>query len=320
MKEKILKQSVEWLDQYFSLHTLKRFKVVLFGGEPLLGKSIIKDAIPQFLSLAQKYDMEFCLELVSNGELLSLEIAEFLQKHSWKRAQITLDGPRDVHNLTRSRKNGKPTFDMILTNISMVLLGDYIQKVDVRVNYSDATRKSIPELLETLAATGLQERLELSFGMIMPTQESRFVLTKQLEMRMAKAYISFCETAKVLGFAVPTEFSAGPWCVAVEKHSAVLQPYGALQKCISTVGRSQYDFSTVAEAPCSYAQDERFERFKRQDQCRAEKCPYIPVCGGGCPWDAMVAYGEDGFGMRFCRKDVLDTINRGLLKVHHAKK
>ena len=32
MKENIMEKSAKWLDKYFSIHNLKRMKVVLFGG------------------------------------------------------------------------------------------------------------------------------------------------------------------------------------------------------------------------------------------------------------------------------------------------
>lgn len=171
-----------------------------------------------------------------------------------------------------------------------------------------------------LADTGFQNRIEISFGMIMPTESNQFELTFESEKRMSDAYVEFCTSSKKLGFITPTEFSAGPWCVAVEKHSAVLQPNGSLQKCISTVGRNKFDFSTVRIISTEYAKDARFEHFKRQQECIDERCSYLPICGGGCPWDSMVAHGDIGFEMRFCRKNVLDIINRELLVLQHGKR
>ena len=134
----------------------------------------------------------------------------------------------------------------------------------------------------------------------------------------ANAYLLFCAKAKDLGFKIPVEYTVGPWCVATEKHSVVLQPDGSLQKCISTVGRSRYNFSDISILPVGYAKDARFELFKRAEDCKKEKCPYIPICGGGCPWDSLIAHGEHGFGLRFCQKKLLDIINRGLLRLNYS--
>lgn len=314
MKENIMEKSVEWLNEYFSIHNLKRMKIVLFGGEPLLGAKMIKKALPVFSALAERHGLDYRTELVTNGELLTKDIACFLHKYFWRRLQITLDGPKDIHDRLKFGNKGRPTFDIIVGNMLMVLNQKYIDSVDIRINYSEETTEKVVELLEYLASLGAQEQFNLSFGIIMQTLE---FLTSASESHSANAYLLFCAKAKELGFKIPVEYTVGPWCVATEKHSVVLQPDGSLQKCISTVGRNQYNFSNVSVLPIGYAKDARFEVFKRVENCKKEKCQYIPICGGGCPWDAIVAHGEQGHGMRFCQKELLDTINRGLLRLNY---
>ncbi|MEK7452735.1 MAG: radical SAM protein [Patescibacteria group bacterium] len=311
MSGEIVEKSIKYLDDYFSNHKLRRMKVVLFGGEPLLGVKMIMRALPLFSILAQKHGLLFQTELVSNGEFLNEDVARFLHGYLWERLQITLDGPREVHDSIRFGSKGRRTFDTIINNILMVLRGKYIDKVDVRINYSLETKDRIDELLEYLACLEIQDNLNISFGIISPTlDESKEVF----EQDSGNAYLQFCTKAKDLGFQIPVELTAGPWCVATEKHSIILQPDGSIQKCISTVGRSDFNFSNISVLSVDYAKDQRFEMFKRTDKCREEKCPYIPICGGGCPYDALVAHGEDGFGMRFCQKELLDTVNRGVVK------
>jgi len=314
MKENIMEKSVKWLDEYFSIHNLKRMKVVLFGGEPLLGVKIIKKALPLFSALAEKHCLDYRTELVTNGELLSEDTAIFLHEYSWGRLQVTLDGPKNIHDNLRFGNKGKPTFDTIINNILMVLNNRYINKVDIRINYSLQTKDNVINLLEYLASLGIQNKLNLSFGIIMPTLEKSMQVS---ENDSASAYLLFCTKAKELGFEIPVEYTVGPWCIATEKHSVVLQPDGSLQKCISTVGRKQYNFSDVSVLPVGYAKDARFEKFKRVENCKKEKCTYIPICGGGCPWDALVEHGKHGFGMRFCQKELLDVVNRGLLRLNY---
>ena len=312
MTDEVLEKSVKWLDHYFALHNIHRLKIVLIGGEPLVGMKVIKKALPMLSTLAEKHGLEYSTELVTNGEFLTGEVASFFHRYRWGRLQITLDGPRDVHDSIRFGANKRPTFNTIINNMMLVLDCGYIEKVDIRINYTSSTKNRIGELLEYLASLGVQHKLNLSFGIIMPTLSENVEVVQQ---ESAESYLSFCKMAKELGFEIPVEYTVGPWCVATEKHSVVLQPDGGLQKCISTVGRHQYDFSDVSITPKGYAKDTRFERFKRIDACKKEKCPYLPICGGGCPWDSLVAYGKRGFGMRFCQKTLLDIINRGLLRL-----
>ncbi len=119
------------------------------------------------------------------------------------------------------------------------------------------------------------------------------------------------------GFQIPEEFINGQWCVAIAKHSAVLQPNGQLQKCFCTVGRKEYDFANIWTSDSSYLRDPRFEQFKRTNQCIEDKCEFIPMCGGGCIHDAIIqANGHDGFEQRFCQKTLLREYNIGLLKLN----
>jgi len=97
-----------------------------------------------------------------------------------------------------------------------------------------------------------------------------------------------------------------------------LQPNGALQKCFCTSGRTEYDFATIADDPGDYLQDLRFEEWRRTDQCIEEECPFLPMCGGGCIHDAMVAdNGPEGGAKRFCQKPMLQVYNEGLLQLNY---
>lgn len=325
ISDDLLGKSVEWVAEYLNkFPAITNIKFVLFGGEPLTRKEVIKKALPQFAALAKEKKRSFQTELVSNGELLDREFAEFLAQHNWQRFQVTLDGPREIHNAKRFGNNKRPTFDRIVSNIERVLHDGCIPKIDVRINYDAKSAIHVPELIEFLSGLEHADRMQLSLGQLVETfngPSSQPGLASFSESdKGAKAMLSLWSLAKEKGFKIPEEYSSGPWCVATEKHTVVIQPSGGLQKCICTVGRQEYDFSSVDSLPENYAQDVRFEKFKRTDQCKEEECPFMPVCGGGCPWDSIVANGEKGFEMRFCEKEKLRAMNEGLLHLKYGAK
>lgn len=142
---------------------------------------------------------------------------------------------------------------------------------------------------------------------------------RMTQEQLADSALSIWQHAKMRGFEIPDEFTAGPLCVATAKHAAVLQPDGNLQKCFCTSGRKEFNFANVTTKPVSYTRDVRFEQWKRVDECIKERCTYLPVCGGGCTFEAMVKYGpEQGSARRFCQKTLLDRMNRGLLVLAHS--
>lgn len=313
----VLKRSSNWLSGYFDLNKeVSALRLILFGGEPLLRKDLIEVSILKFKSLAKRHKKDFWVEMITNGELLDKKIADILSKNNCKRIQITLDGNEGVHNSRRCGKNKKQSFKKIISNIKMLTDDNYINKIDLRISLDKETSDSISELIYFLSSLGFQEKVRLSLGLIVPSIDVN--VGRESQEAIAKKVLKIWDIAKKEGFAIPDEFMTGPWCVAIAKHSAVIQPNGAMQKCFCTIGRIDYDFDNVLNASVSCTKDDRFEAFNRTDKCIEEKCIYLPVCGGGCVYDAIVAYGRFGFKERFCQKTLLANINKGLLKLNYA--
>jgi uncharacterized protein len=319
MKQNVVGQSRSWVAEYFDSHPdIDSFRFVLFGGEPLLQKKIAEQAIETFHKLSSERNISFWTEIVTNGEFLDEDTARMFSKHIWRRVQITLDGPEDVHNSRRHGGNDRPTFQNIMRNIKMLLLTDLIPKVDIRISLDLNNADRVPELIRYIAEFGAQDRINLSIGLITPTFASPVKMNA--ESAIAEKALVAWKVAKEFGFTIPEEFLTGPWCVAIAKHSAVLQPDGSLQKCFCTAGRKEHNFGSIfdkREAP--YLKDQRYEHFKRTDQCIAEKCQFIPLCGGGCIHNAMVEQGGSiGGKHRYCQKTLLDKMNHGLLALTYG--
>ncbi len=317
MEEEILARSLAWFEEYCGMNpSVDTLRFKLFGGEPLLCKKIIARAVPAYRALCERLGIEFSLEMTTNGVLFDEDIARLLSEHIWNRVQITLDGPADIHDTRRIGKGGKPTFERILNNVRMFLAGEYLPAVDIRMTLDAGTAEHLPRLVDVLASLGDPSRVRLSLGITTPTFASPF--GRMDDNELADVALATWAYAQSLGFEIPDEFVAGPVCVATAKHSAALQPDGSLQKCFCTSGRSEFDFAHVGMRPLGYTQDQRFEQWKRTDQCVSEQCPYLPVCGGGCVYEAMVEHGADqGAGRRMCRKTLLDRMNRGLLALSY---
>ncbi len=317
MKPETVLATLKWVDEYLSCFPeIDEFRMVLFGGEPLLRSDIGIDAIARVQAICLDRQIEFWTEIVTNGELLTEVIAKKLSQYNWRRAQITLDGPEVVHNARRPGVNGRSTFERITENIRMLLTTDYILKVDVRLSFDGTNCDEVITFLDELARFPNTNRINLSLGLITDT----FVYQgDRNDHLVAQKALGFWAKAKSLGFVIPEDYVAGPLCVAVAKHAAVVQPDGNLQKCFAASGRSQYNFGSVRSTLDTYTQDERYEQWGRTDDCIAEKCAFLPVCGGGCPQDAIVASNSDQGGRnRFCQKSLLSSMNHGLVKINYG--
>lgn len=322
MSDKTIKRTIDWLNNYFNLHKeISELRIELFGGEPLLRKDIIKKALPLLYKLSQTRKQDFCVGLVSNGELLNEKTTQFLQQYNWNRAQITLDGPKETHDKRRFGKNNRPTFNRIIQNILMIIEKGYIEKVDLRINFDLTITNKIFQLLNYLAELKLQNKINLTFALINDHEKqctSTSCASEIADNDVADTYISFYKYAKKLNFKIQEEFISGPLCIATLKHTAVLQPNGFLQKCFCTTGKSEYNFDNIQNVPKNYAKDKRFEQFaRRTKKCFAEKCELLPICGGGCIYNSLIKYGENGFVKEFCEKNLLMKINKALLRINY---
>ncbi|MDO8569373.1 MAG: radical SAM protein [bacterium] len=318
MSDEVFQKSVSWLNRYFMDHPeVEVLRVIFFGGEPLLQKDIVKKAITAYSQLARSQNLEYMTEIITNGELLTEDMAVFLSKYNWKRVQITLDGPREIHDVRRHGKNGRPTFDRIWANVLMLAQSGHVPMVDIRLSLDYSNVQHLSRLLEFMAQAGVQDKIRLSIGFI---ESSFFVQIQDVgETWQAKQVFKVWKNARDLGFKIPDEYASGPLCVAQAKHSAVLQPDGNLQKCFCTSGQNQHAFGNIFVNSSGYTRDLRYENFKRLDDCIKEKCPYIPICAGGCTYHAAVENGgtTESFSTRHCKKDLLHDLNEGLLKLSY---
>ncbi|MEI7463004.1 MAG: hypothetical protein WCK03_01245 [Candidatus Taylorbacteria bacterium] len=116
----------------------------------------------------------------------------------------------------------------------MLLSTEYVPKVDIRISFDVNNADRVPELIRFLAQLGAQDRINLSLGMITSTFANP--LKASAESIIAEKALAAWKVAKDCGFTIPEDFLTGHWCVAIARHSAVLQPDGLLQKCFCTTG------------------------------------------------------------------------------------
>lgn len=322
LKIETAEKIVQWSQNYLTKHSeCNKFRVVLYGGEPLLNKKLIKYILPELSCIAREKHLLFELGILTNGELLDLKILFFLNRYNLDRVQITLDGPKEIHDRRRIRKNGKGTFDRIMQNIIMGLHQNLLKKIHLRINFDRQNIDTIPTLFDFLAERNLQQNIEFSFGIVTPTicegtgqrvSDAYFTKFGLNLNENATKYLWLCREAKKRGFNIPQEYLAGPWCTARKIHSAVIEPNGTLLKCISTVGREEFTFGDIFSTNETY--DSNFSDFSYLEECLSKNCPFVPICGGGCRFEAYVSSGS--LLKPHCQRKLIETINKGLVQLN----
>lgn len=102
------------------LDGVKNINVTWFGGEPLLGMSVIESLSEQIIALCEEKELQYQAGIITNGYLLTPENAEKLKKYNVRYAQVTVDGPKEIHNERRPTVNGQGTYDVIMNNLKSI--------------------------------------------------------------------------------------------------------------------------------------------------------------------------------------------------------
>jgi uncharacterized protein len=79
------------------------------------------------------------------------------------------------------------------------------------------------------------------------------------------------------------------------------------------VGRNDFIFGNINN--CDNLEDEQFTNFEYISNCLEQNCPLVPICGGGCRFEAYLSKGD--FSKPHCQRKMVETINKGLVLLNY---
>src|SRR5262249_33060799 len=132
-------------------------RVSWFGGEPLMALRVIRQLSAQFVTAADKADVAYAATMATNGSLLSKRTLQLLV-HECRLASmdVTIDGPEEIHNLRRAKRNGIGSFHHTIAVLAEAIHDHLVPEltVAIRVNVDLRSREHVPTLLYDLACFG----------------------------------------------------------------------------------------------------------------------------------------------------------------------
>ena len=94
-------------------------KISITGGEPLLRSKPNLEVLDYLLD--RLAELHWPYSITTNGTELGKFIADHDPKENCRNIQVTLDGPRDIHDQRRCFRGGKPSFDQIISSVDAAL-------------------------------------------------------------------------------------------------------------------------------------------------------------------------------------------------------
>ncbi len=267
------------------------FRVTWFGGEPLVGKKPLLALSDLFIDRCNRSGVAYSADIVTNGYLLDEETCSDLRERHVKSAQVSIDGPPEVHDRMRPLAGGKGSFGRIIANLDHAV--NYMN-ITVRVDVDKDNISHAEKLFQILAAQGLSGKLTVYPGQIIgvndgistPSATYRGCCFTNLEF--ARAEQEFLKLASRYGFARASLPSpTGAPCTAMRTNELVVGSKGELYKCWNSVGNRLEVIGDIREYENPNGRLHKWLKYTPFANAECRDCIALPVCMGGCAHHAM---------------------------------
>lgn len=261
-----IKNILQTIEKKHKETKFKKILISLFGGEPLYnieGASHILNGIKE---LSEKYGFDISVFVTTNGSLVTERVIN-LFKDLKTTFQITLDGNRERHNRTRPFKNGKASYDLILSNIEKILERLPLSRIALRSNY-DRTIE-VEQYYDIIKILKRYDKKRIYVSLVKVFQENKDAVPQEKVLAVLSLFNWF-------GFVVScSSVFAVSACSMTFKNSLFIDYDGSTKLCSGT-GVKTY---TEEDDPRS---EKAYTAFLNKIPKICQECKYITRCLGLC--------------------------------------
>jgi uncharacterized protein len=266
--------------------------LVLFGGEPLLNVLALRAAVDEANGASRTTGKRFAISLTTNGTLLTPAIARFLKDHKIT-VTVSVDGPRDIHDENRPRRNGTGSYDRALTGLKLLRAQGI--PVAARATLKPSQWHRVVEVFHHLAGLGFREvgiapASPVNAECIASSEQEGELLSGMA--RLADEFVELANKQQIMPFSNLLDLLSRLDAGVVRNSSCgaglgylALDARGRFFPCHRLVGEQplvvgNIDGGTVAAELHSCMS---VLRAKQPEHC--ESCWVRGLCAGGCHYD-----------------------------------
>lgn len=305
MDEETMNRVIKYIQKSKETYHYSSLDIGLYGGEPLLCKKSCIKVLDALGNWSRDNNIKFTTNFTTNGTLLDEDIMEYMDKYR-STVQITLDGPKDIHDTKRVYKDGRGTYDLIIENLKKLKRCKGIY-TSVRIHLAMDNLDRIPELFLELDREGLSNS-DNFYRYIAPiTATTEFSCSYDRNTIHKKDSVAIHTNLwkelwdKGIDIGVLPKRNFPVYCGLTTNSSWAIDPYGDVYKCLEWCGHKEHKvFSITEEGEQGEVSPKLYEIINRNplhmEECR--DCIYLPMCSGGC---ASKAYFENGsYNSKYC--------------------
>ncbi len=264
----------------------EHFTASWFGGEPLLKPRVITDLGRRMIQLCDSLGVNYDCVLTTNGYLLTRANIAMLAAGRVSHIQITLDGPRELHDVTRHLQDGSGTYEVIMANLGNLVRTLPEVPITIRCNITASSMAAGEHAWSRLLSDlePYRRSVSLTICPAIPSRTSNAHCISKSQFGDFYGHVSTMMEER--GFRVASD---GPSpgavsCGAIPRLNWLIGPTGHVSKC--TVGADETDGYLGRLGPDGTidlsAEAARWLNFSpfRLKKCR--ECSVLPLCMGGC--------------------------------------
>ncbi len=260
-----------------------------YGGEPLLNYDSIKSLSQKLIKLSAERGFTYYSSITTNGYLLNKEKIDELVKYNLRSAQITLDGPKEIHDKMRPLINQEGTYDTIINNIRYAT--QFIT-INLRVNINAENHLKIDGLLEEIKNI---PNLNLAIKAIVPASYKEYNKDVLSAQDYANIVINKYKYAQRLGIntAIDNIFegSMHRYCIVDSDSQFIISPTGKIFKCGESYADDEKGIIGGLDENGRIVIDDQRKPFWDKDPFSFEECKnciLLPLCLGGCQMKRLI--------------------------------
>jgi uncharacterized protein len=256
----------------------------------------IKDLTPKLIQLANKYNLKYTHDMITNGLLLKEKyFKELVDDYGIETFQITIDGLEEHHDKRRMTKNNTPTFKVIMNNIKMMVNHPSYKKnmIGLRINIDTTNQDSVIPLLDYLQNINIIDKIVVSFSPIVDwggNNASKDSLTNEsFANKEIDWKLELIKRNSSVSSLIPER--TGATCMVETKDAEVYDAFGNIFACYEMPYTPAYENSEYIEGVLGSKNKinkdnplrnwSKYVRNGIDNNCAS--CKFYPVCGGGCP-------------------------------------
>lgn len=278
-----IKEINSWIEKEIDKNDYKSILIYFYGGEPTLNIDAIEKITSSVLELKRKKCINCEFTLTTNGTLLNNEIVDKLLFLGIKDIQVTIDGPKDIHDYRKPFLDNTGTFDIIVDNIEK-----YYNRLNftIRSNVDKHNFDRIPELIDFISKKKFKSRVNFYIDFVSSIHNSNSFCSKNVitDLKKMSNIVELWKYQVKKGLPLNGKNVIEGLCGNLSKSNVTISVDGKLSICPGLCNIKELEIGDVISGF-----DDKYLKMINIDiweNCLS--CKYAPMCVGGCRAQAYI--------------------------------